>query len=181
METARKRISEWVNLNDPTSFLNLSSLGLTELPEIPSNCQTLICYGNRLTKLPPLPNCRVLSCADNQLAELPPLPNCLRLYCDRNNLTALPDLPNCEELQCTNNQLTGFPSLPKCRTIICYFNDLRVLPELPSLERIYYWNGNRYLWVPERQSKEYHIKETPNYSKYATVIQRNFRKRRPTA
>ena len=99
MQEAKERIVKWIALNDPTKPLNLSRLNLKELPEIPTNCQTL--------------------------------------ECDNNKLTVLPELSNCQILFCYNNQ---------------------------------------YLWINKKQAKQFGIKETPNYSKYAKMIQRNYKR-----
>ena len=78
MEHALEIIDDWIKLDDPTAILNLSRLELTELPEIPLNCQQLFCSRNQLTSLPELPECTILSCEDNNLLYLPSLPKCVR-------------------------------------------------------------------------------------------------------
>jgi hypothetical protein len=194
MQEAEKRIANWIQLNDSSRELNLSYLGLTTLPKIPSNCRTLSCYNNQLTVLPELPNCQTLYCPNNQLTVLPELPNCQTLYCHYNQLTVLPELPNCwvlgcdnnqltvlpelhncQRLGCSNNQLTVLPELPNCQTLYCSNNKLTVLPELPNCEALN-CNNNQYLWITKRHSRKLNKKATPNYTKFARVIQRNYRK-----
>jgi Leucine-rich repeat (LRR) protein len=194
MQEAEKRIANWIQLNDPSKELSLSFLSLTELPKIPSNCMTLNCsfnelrflpmlpncttlncYNNRLLVLPPLPNCRTLQCGNNELIFLPELPNCQILYCDNNKLTVLPELPNCRTLYCQNNQPTVLPKLPNCRTLYCYNNKLTVLPELPNCQTLY-CDNNKYLWITKKHSRKYNIEATPNYTKYAKIIQRNYKR-----
>ena len=55
MEEAQRRIDEWVRVNDTTKSLDLSNLGLTELPPLPTHLTVLYCYSNKLTELPSLP------------------------------------------------------------------------------------------------------------------------------
>jgi Leucine-rich repeat (LRR) protein len=191
---AQKRIDKWIQLNDPSRELDLSYLGLTKLPKIPSNCQILYCNNNKLTVLPELPNCqtlycqnnqltilpelpnyKILYCSDNQLTVLPELPNCRTLYCSYNKLTVLPELPNCQTLSCYNNQLTVLPELPNCQTLSCYNNQLTVLPELPNCQTLYCYN-NQYLWITKRHSRKLNKKATPNYTKFARIIQRKYRR-----
>jgi hypothetical protein len=92
MEIAIERVRMW---RGPTIPLDLSRLGLTELPELPEGLVELICYHNRLTKLPDkLPaSLRYLNCSGNQLTRLPDnLPARLAiLYCSHNELTTLPE------------------------------------------------------------------------------------------
>ena len=51
MEIAQQRINEWTS-----GPLDLSRLGLTELPDLPSGLQTLNCSQNQLTQLDNLPS-----------------------------------------------------------------------------------------------------------------------------
>ena len=99
MNEAVRRIEEWRQLNDPTECLDLSNLGLTELPPIPDNCQVLYCHNNQLTDLPKLDKCQYLYCCDN-----------------------------------------------------------------------------KYLHVTKKLAKRFNLKETPNYSKYAGIIERTYRR-----
>jgi hypothetical protein len=98
--------------------------------------QNLLCAGNQLTSLPPLPKrLGSLFCHANQLTSLPALPNSLKyLLCDDNQLTSLPALPNgLIDLRCALNQLTALPSLPNSlTTLMCYDNQLSILPTLPN-------------------------------------------------
>jgi Leucine Rich repeats (2 copies) len=95
MEIALERIA---NMRD--GVLDLSHLGLTELPQLvsedPSTLRYLNCSGNQLTSLPQLPSTLVkLYCMDNQLTSLPQLPSKLvDLCCGGNQLTSLPQLPS---------------------------------------------------------------------------------------
>lgn len=76
----------------------------------------LICDGNFLTSLPPLPKgLGDLHCARNSLTSLPSLPKGLTgLYCETNLLTSLPSLPEgLEGFWCHENLLSSLPALPK--------------------------------------------------------------------
>ena len=71
MDTALEIIADWY-VGDA---LNLSSLGLTELPPIPHNVEWLYCDNNALIELPPLPPALVvLNCRGNAITQLPRLP-----------------------------------------------------------------------------------------------------------
>jgi Leucine-rich repeat (LRR) protein len=192
---AEEIITDWIALNNPAATLDLSKLWLKELPPIPFNCQTFYCYENQLTMLPALPNCQSVSCYKNQLVSLPELPNCTELYCSYNQLKTLPKLPNCISMYCDNNKLKILPELPKCKKIWCFKNKLTMLPKLQQCEELWcsdnqltylpelhalanvYCNNNKYLWINKYQGKKYvGLNETPNYSKCAKVIQRNYKK-----
>ncbi len=136
MEKAINIVNEWIALNDPDKVLDLCYLQLTELPNIPSNCQILCCNFNELITLPPLPNCQELYCDNNKLEILPLLPNCEILYCHNNMLTTLPALPNCIRLNCQSNQLTNLPELINCQNLFCSDNKLTNLPTLPNCHRL---------------------------------------------
>ncbi len=196
LKKANKIVNDWLLLNDPRKKIDLACMELHELPPIPStcqilychnneltflpelpNCRILYCYNNQLTSLPSLPNCTILSCISNKLTSLPELPKCVELYCHNNKLTYLPELPKCRTLYCNNNQLTGIPNLPKCDLLSCHTNQLTALPFLPDLSKINFirCHNNKYIYITKFQAKILRIKETPNYKKYATIIQRNYR------
>ena len=104
MEEARRRITAWC----PGEFLNLSSLGLENIPDLPANLKRLDCAENQLTSLEGLPaGLEMLNCAENQLTSLEGLPEGLkRLYCAENLLTSLEGLPaGLENLVCDENLL----------------------------------------------------------------------------
>ena len=111
MEIALQRMEECVD-----GILDLSHLGLTELPPLPKGLIRLYCDRNYLTFLPPLPDGLIeLRCGSNRLKSLVGLPSSL------------------QELSCTGNRLTFLPSLPSSLiTFTCQFNKLTTLPPLPS-------------------------------------------------
>lgn len=137
MEIAQQRIQECVN-----GILDLSHLGLYELPPLPHNLIVLQCTNNQLSSLPDLPSSlQVLQCSSNQLTSLPTLPPWLRTFtCQFNQLTTLPALPpHLTMMLCDANQFETLPDLPQSLTYLsCSMNRLVSLPHLPQrLEKLY--------------------------------------------
>ncbi len=152
---------------------------LTALSELP-NCTALWCEDNKLTCLPELPKCTYLVCCLNSLTTLPDLPACKHLRCENNSLTTLPELPECTHLYCQNNKLTVIKSMPKCLGYDCQSNNMYYLPHTYASNKSWFVpsrsiSDNIYLHLTHRQAQRYRLKETPNYYRCATVIQRNFR------
>jgi E3 ubiquitin-protein ligase SlrP len=157
MRLARKRIA---NLGPTDTVLDLSYLGLRELPplpdrlielncgwnatlstlptKLPENLRLLNCSHSRLTRLPDtLPSdLEKLVCHNNLLTHLPEtLPASLvSLDCEFNRLTCLPEIlpADLEILKCSENRLTCLPeTLPeKLRVLYCYENQLNALPNV---------------------------------------------------
>ncbi|SUA88602.1 NEL-type E3 ubiquitin ligase domain-containing protein [Pandoraea pulmonicola] len=95
--------------------LDLKSLLLDSLPDLPAGLTALDVRGNRLMHLPKLPESLVkLLAAHNSLEHLPELPRGLtELYLRNNRLFELPALPaGLEGLVAYGNQLTELPTLP---------------------------------------------------------------------
>ena len=117
--------------------LDLSKLGLTELPPLPDDLIMLRCDLNELTSLPTLPSSlRVLHCHQNQLSSLPELPPFLEsLSCSHTHISCLPALPSSlTQLVCMRNHLTALPPLPSTLQELCIDNnDITQLPTLTSL------------------------------------------------
>lgn len=132
MTIALQRIQQCVDKR-----LDLSKLGLTELPPLPDDLIVLRCDLNELTALPELPSSlRVLHCHQNHLSSLPKLPPLLEsLSCSHNHLTSLPFLPSSlKQLVCMRNHLTALPYLPLfLRELSFDNNDITHLPTLPTL------------------------------------------------
>jgi Leucine-rich repeat (LRR) protein len=148
MDIAIERVRTWTS-----GPLDLTSLGLKELPELPAGLTWLYCSYNQLTTLPdPLPaGLRELWCYKNQLTTLPDtLPAGLtELDCSTNQLTTLPDtLPaGLTELDCSNNKLTTLPdTLPAgLTTLLCRSNQLTTLPDtLPVGITVLYCSNNHF-------------------------------------
>jgi hypothetical protein len=144
---AKRRIDTWVTRGDIEKDLDLSDLGLRQLPSLPDTIQSFICSSNKLTSLPTLPaNLKLLDCSSNKLTSLPVLPNSIEvLLCDANKLTSLPILPNdLKELMCDNNKLKSLPNLPNdLESLSCNVNKLTSLPILPESLLELYCSHNR--------------------------------------
>ena len=160
-EKVTKKVNDWIAKGDTDAPLNLTSLGLESLPELPHNVKILYCGNNALRWMfSPLSirfpkTLRVLECSYNRLQELPPLPkNLVELHCQGNQLTELPELSDsimrltfgnrnftslpklpdsCIQLECIGTELTSLPPLPhNLKELTCYQNRLTSLPELPN-------------------------------------------------
>ena len=118
--------------------INLSRLGLTELPDLSRfyNLKGINCSYNMLTELPELPLLTYLDCSVNKLTVLPELPLLTLLDCSNNQLTLLPELPLLTDLYCYNNKLSVLPEMPNLIRLGCSYNKLSVLPEMPNLIRM---------------------------------------------
>ena len=130
MEIALQRIQQCRDRR-----LDLSKLGLTELPPLPDDLIMLRCDSNELTSLPALPpSLRILHCHSNQLSSLPELPPFLEsLSCSHNHISSLPSLPSSLiQLVCIRNHLTVLPTLPSTLKELCfddnYITHLHTLP-----------------------------------------------------
>lgn len=157
MDIAKQRIAEWLK-QDARTVLDLSSLDLEMLPDIPEHCRSLCCSYNKLTTLPDMPHCYSLICTNNLLTTLPDMPNCYSLTCTDNLLTKLPNIPHCERLKCDNNLLSHIPN-----------NDYTHLT----------CQNNKYLYVTPKMIARYNLiidKRTINYPVFATKIQRTYAK-----
>lgn len=147
MEIAKQRIEQWVAAKNVYKELNLSGLGLTELPEIPPNCIAIDCSVNKLVDISKLIKCLRINCSDNMLKVLPPLIGCYKLNCSLNTLKELPNLPHCKELNCSHNILNDLPDLPKCEILDCSNNKLKQLREMSCGTII--CNNNELILLPD--------------------------------
>jgi internalin A len=150
--------------------LDLSGLGLTELPESIaqlSQLQWLTLIGNQLTTLPEsvaqLSKLQMLNLGVNKLTTLPEpitrLPELRTLFLTYNQLTTLPEsitrLSKLQALSLTRNRLTTLPEpitrLPELQRLYLDGNQLTVLPEilrnLTRLDRLYL-HDNEALGLP---------------------------------
>ncbi len=155
---------------DAATVLDLSGLGLTEVPESVSqltqldqlhlDSNQLVGLPESITRLTRLRNLYLLS---NQLTDLPEfvgrMPRLRMLILDRNQITKMPEavgkLSQLEILSVANNYLTELPefisNLTKLQWLLLENNYLTKLPEfllkLTKLERLYL-HGNEALGLP---------------------------------
>lgn len=176
MQEARRRIKNWLKRGEFNNPINLSQLGLDELPDIPMECRKLYCFGNKLRDLPKLPNCVELRCYSNKLDRLPELPNCKHLNCCNNMLTLLPELMKCEELACSGNQLIYLPILHK-DVFVCwkYWMTITYIDYM-GLWRIFkgYDEDGDNLWLHIHD--KFGWVESHNYYRCAMIIQKTWRR-----
>jgi len=155
MEEAKERIRIW-----NSGMLELTNLGLTELPELPAGLELLWCDNNQLRTLPDtLPaGLTKLWCSNNQLTTLPEtLPAGLtELWCDNNQLLTLPCIlpPALTSFYCHNNRLTTLPdTLPTgLRFLYCAYNQLTTLPKTLPDDLVKFWYTNNAF--PEKDNDE---------------------------
>jgi hypothetical protein len=147
---AAERIRQ--HIESKQTYLNLSCLGLTSLPELPQGLTELDAGSNQLTSLPELPQALThLSVYGNRLTSLPELPQCLKmLSAHSNQLTSLPKLPQgLIELIVFKNQLTSLPKLPESLIWINASNNrLASLPKLPQGRLSLWLHGNLQINIP---------------------------------
>lgn len=134
--------------------LQLSSLNLSTLPELPLCIKHLFIEDNQLRELPALPESLItLKMSNNRFVALPDLPPSLEtLDVHDNQMRALPELPdtlNC--LEVWNNRLQQLPRLPQqLKHLMAYDNALRRLPGiLPTVLTNLKINNNQLTHLPE--------------------------------
>ena len=146
LDLSKLGLTELPPLPDDLIVLRCDLNELTSLPTLPSSLRVLHCHQNHLSSLPELPPfLESLSCSHNHLISLPSLPSSLtQLICMRNHLTALPPLPSTlQELCIDNNDITSLPtcSLLALTSLSCCSNPLTSLPSLPhGLESLFCFN-----------------------------------------
>jgi hypothetical protein len=158
------RLEAAARIRASEGHLDLSRLGLRQLPPLPADLYQLDCSDNNLAQVQALPaGLQNLFCNNNPLTHLSGLPSSLEyLETSECPLAALPPLPsnlkvldaNCcgltsvpsewpsglRILSLQGNQISAIPSLPTTPGLKCYLNDneLTALPgnlnELPSCE-----------------------------------------------
>lgn len=118
------------------STLYFSGGGISHVPALPPNLQSLNCALNYLDSLPSLPNSLTyLNCEVCNLYTLPTLPASLKfLLCQENHLSNLPNIPDgLTYLGCAQNVIVTLPTLPNSlRNLDCRSNQLTSLPTLPD-------------------------------------------------
>jgi Leucine-rich repeat (LRR) protein len=175
MEIALQRTQACIN-----GILDLSNLGLSELPPLPDGLTVLRCEMNQLTYLPPLPpTLKVFHCHQNQLTSLPTLPSLESLSCSHNPIDFLPPLPSSLiALTCMRNRLTTLPTLPfglqrlyfdynyitrlpelppRLNSLSCSYNQLTTLPSLPRKLQSLFLFSNPLETIPKLPSTLQHL------------------------
>jgi Leucine-rich repeat (LRR) protein len=113
--------------------LNICSLRITSLPDLPLSLQDLNCSHTLLTQLPSLPpRLMYLDCSFTHITKLPPLPSTLiQLYCCHTPITELPELPNeLTYLKCSDTFIKRIPHLPS--TLIMLFCKNEGIIDIPQ-------------------------------------------------
>lgn len=139
--------------------INIDSKKLQYIPSLTrfEQLETLSCFDNQLTTLPPLPrSLKKILCGYNQLRTIEHLPeNLIKLFCNHNHLVTLPHLPeSLTYLCCIENQLVTLPCLPESLThLFCNHNHLVTLPQLPNKLELLCCNDNQLTWLPYLPTK----------------------------
>lgn len=126
-DIVKKRISDWIENGHYTSYLDLSRLGLTEIPELPTNIQRLWLQGNKIQNIYTLPSSlTILDVRNNELefiyASLPE--NLTDLFVSNNKMKCLPYLPDSlERLNISYNNINTLPNIPRnLKYLYCWNN-----------------------------------------------------------
>ncbi len=153
MDTINERIEKWRIDGNTDEILDLSNLGLEELPRLPSNLIKLNCSSNKLTILRELPEgLQYLNCSRNQIYLIEEFPiNCKYIDCSFNRLKSLPDLPiDCTYLNISHNLFNRLPQLPDTIEYLNYFNNNisdKVYDDIILMPNIKNVNGAKIMFV----------------------------------
>ena len=91
---AMRIISEWMKAKNVNAELNLSGIGLKQLPPVPPGVKKLNISNNDLTELRLLPpSLEELNCSNNKISKISFLP------------------PKLKVLNCSNNALAVYPNV----------------------------------------------------------------------
>lgn len=153
MNRVESIVAEWIRKEDVEAPLNIGSLRLDEVPNLPSNVKRLSLFANNLTTINSLPETLIeLNISCNRIhrlsCELPP--RLRNLSCDSNMLTMLPELPDTLEfLSCSNNRSISLPVFPpRLRLLDVAQNNLRFLPDLPPALETLFCHNNQLQLMP---------------------------------
>jgi Leucine-rich repeat (LRR) protein len=151
-ERLEKRLEDYQF--EGTRFLDLSNIGITNIPYLPNDLEELYCGNNKLKYIPPLPlTLKRLVCSGNKnLKSLPPLPPSLEvLKCHNCSLEKLPSLPSTLlELEASNNKLKSLPPLSHSLLSIHVDNNYLIsIPSLPTNLRLFNCSNNMIKELPE--------------------------------
>jgi Leucine-rich repeat (LRR) protein len=105
----------------------LTRLGLTEIPELPTNIQRVLLWGNKIKNIYTLPpSLTILDVSRNELefieADLPE--SLTQLFVSRNKLRCLPYLPDSlEHINVSYNNINTLQNIPrKLKYLYCWDN-----------------------------------------------------------
>lgn len=145
-------------------MLDLSHMGLKELPKLPKKITDNINYlflnenslnyiedicsfkelivldlcNNNLSSLPELPDkLEELLIKNNSIASIDELVNCdylKRLDCSHNIIKRIPIIDSLEILKCDNNSIIEIPKLINVIKVSCSSNKIKVLYDMPKIE-----------------------------------------------
>lgn len=164
--------------------LDISCMGLVELPSLPEGIEVLMCYKNALIQLPNnLPSSIIIiDCSYNKLTSLPTLPPKLeKLSCNNNYLSSLPILPKTlEKLDGYSNNLTRLPELPvNISEIDVCFNKLTSLPKLPDSLTAFCCEPGKYTYIPQDIVKRFeNLEVTLNFPFYMNCFKKIYSSRK---
>lgn len=126
-DIVKKRISDWIDKGSLVRTLDLTRLGLTEIPELPINIQRIWLQDNKIKNIYMLPpQLTFLNLSSNELEFIDTdLPETLTyLLVQRNKLQCLPYLPDSLEI------------------INMSYNNINTLSNIPrNLDRLYCWDN----------------------------------------
>jgi len=147
MNEAVKRIQEY-DINSP-DFLDLTNLGLKQVPELPYGIAKLDISFNDIKELTNLPSSLTsLTCTHNRLSfegikSISKLDKIQSFNCSDNHITKLPELPSSlVYLNVSNNQLSKKPDIPKNIILIDYNNKYNPDPK-QSMDLDYYFIASK--------------------------------------
>jgi hypothetical protein len=130
-DIVKKRISDWIDDGCVVRTLNLARLGLTEIPELPTNIQRVGLQGNKIKIVNKLPSSLTyLYISHNEIefidTELPE--SLTALYLKNNKLMSLPYLPDAiETIDISYNNIHTLPNIPrKLTSLYCWDNPLPI-------------------------------------------------------
>ena len=114
-----KTYHEQYNPYGRSTELNINSLRITSLPDLPSDITVLDCSNTDITSIPDLPNLTELYCWGTKITRIPYAPNLRVLYCTNTDITVIPSLPHLVRLMCDNTLITVLPDLPNLQLLLC--------------------------------------------------------------
>lgn len=114
-----KTYHEQYNPYGRSTELNINSLRITSLPDLPSDITVLDCSNTDITSIPDHPNLIELYCWGTKITRIPYAPNLRVLYCTNTDITVIPSLPHLVRLMCDNTLITVLPDLPNLQLLLC--------------------------------------------------------------